>query len=113
MFEPTAGRLQLDINSLLVNIYIQTGMLGTREYTFCSPFMTNAHNSSLYLKITRFFHLFFTFLIFDFPGNFGTLNGNYIQGNSVARDLPRTGSETNTTIFVIRETTSHLTSSCK
>ena len=23
------------------------------------------------------------------------------QGNSVARDLPRTGSETNTTIFVI------------
>ena len=24
-----------------------------------------------------------------------------IQGNSVARDLPRTGSETNTTIFVI------------
>ena len=24
MFEPTAGRLQLDINSLLVNIYIHT-----------------------------------------------------------------------------------------
>ena len=26
---------------------------------------------------------------------------NVKQGNSVARDLPRTGSETNTTIFVI------------
>ena len=49
------------------------------------------------------------------------------QGNSVARDLPRTGSEANTTIFVLYildiyshcpyllsgETTSHLTSSCK
>ena len=34
MFEPTAGWLQLDINSLLVNIYIhiQTAMLRTREY---------------------------------------------------------------------------------
>ena len=42
----TAGRLQLDIDSLLVNIYIQTGMLGTREYTLCSPFRANAHNSS-------------------------------------------------------------------
>ena len=48
MFEPTAGGLQLDINSLLVNIYIyiQTAMLGTREYTLCSPFRANAHNSS-------------------------------------------------------------------
>ena len=45
MFEPTAGRLQLDINSLLVNIYIPTGMLGTREYTLCSPFKANAHNN--------------------------------------------------------------------
>ena len=45
MFEPTAGRIQLDINSPLVNIYIQTGMLGTREYTLCSPFKANAHNS--------------------------------------------------------------------
>ena len=50
MFEPTAGRPQLDINSLLVNIYIyiQTAMLGTREYTLCSPFKANAHNSSYY-----------------------------------------------------------------
>ena len=41
--------VQLDINSLLVNIYIyiQTAMLGTREYTLCSPFRANAHNSSL------------------------------------------------------------------
>ena len=46
MFKPTAGRIQLDINSLLVNIYIQTGMLGTREYTLCSCFRANAHNSS-------------------------------------------------------------------
>ena len=46
VFEPTAGRLQLNINSRLVNIYIQTGMLGTREYTLCSPFRANAHNSS-------------------------------------------------------------------
>ena len=50
MFEPTAGRLQLDINSLLVNIYIyiQTAMLGTREYTLCSHFRANAHNSSYF-----------------------------------------------------------------
>ena len=51
MFEPTAGRLQLDIiNPLLVNIYIyiQTAMLETREYTLCSPFRANAHNSSYY-----------------------------------------------------------------
>ena len=35
--------------------------------------------------------------------NFLSLNPKYEkkQGNSVARDLPRTGSETNTTIFVI------------
>ena len=48
MFEPTAGRLQLDINSLLVNInlYIQTAMLGTREYTFVFTFRANVHNSS-------------------------------------------------------------------
>ena len=46
MLEPTTGRLQLDINSLLVNIYIHTGMLGMREYTLCSPFRANAHNSS-------------------------------------------------------------------
>ena len=48
MFKPTAGRIQLDVNSLLVNI--QTGMLGTREYTLCSPFRPNAHNSSLMLR---------------------------------------------------------------
>ena len=30
-----------------------------------------------------------------------TLDTYVQQGNSVARDLPRTGSETNTTIFVI------------
>ena len=52
MFELTAGRLQLDINSLLVKIYIyiQTAMLGTREYTLCSPFRANAHNSSFIQK---------------------------------------------------------------
>ena len=44
-FAKQVGRLQLYINSLLVNIYIQTGMLGTREYTLCSPFRANAHNS--------------------------------------------------------------------
>ena len=48
-----AGRLQLDINSLLVNIYIyiQTALLGTREYTLCSPFRANADNSSLYKQL--------------------------------------------------------------
>ena len=59
MLEPTAGRLQLDIDSPLVNIYnihvyIQTCMLGTREYTLCSPFRVNAHNSSLHIMIMRF-----------------------------------------------------------
>ena len=29
-----------------IYIYIQTAMLGTREYTLCSPFRANAHNSS-------------------------------------------------------------------
>ena len=58
MFEPTAGRLQLDINSPLINIYIyiQTAMLGTREYTLCSPFRANAHNSSfcMFSKFVNF-----------------------------------------------------------
>ena len=60
MFKSTAGRLQLDINSLLVNIYIyiyiyiQTAMLGTREYTLCSPFgrmhtiLVNVRNEAFY-----------------------------------------------------------------
>ena len=48
------------INSLLVNIYIymQTAMLGTREYTLCSPFRANAHNSSCYC-----YQLFISFCI--------------------------------------------------
>ena len=47
MFEPTADRLQLDINSLWsIYLYIQTAMLGTREYILCSPFRANAHNYS-------------------------------------------------------------------
>ena len=29
-----------------IYIYIQTAMLGTREYTLCSPFRANVHNSS-------------------------------------------------------------------
>ena len=33
--------------------------------------------------------------------SFSYMGPNVKQGNSVARDLPRTGSETNTTIFVI------------
>ena len=32
----------------LIYIYIQTAMLGMREYTLCSPFRANAHNSSLF-----------------------------------------------------------------
>ena len=31
-----------------IYIYIQTAMLGTREYTLCSPFRANAHNSSFH-----------------------------------------------------------------
>ena len=48
--EMVRNAIQLDINSLLVNIYIyiQTAMLGTREYTLCSPFRANAHNSSFW-----------------------------------------------------------------
>ena len=38
MFEPTAGRLQLDINSLLVNIYIHTGMLEKGNIHCVCPF---------------------------------------------------------------------------
>ena len=34
------------------------------------------------------------------------------QGNSVARDLPRTGSKTNTTIFVIYILDIHIDSHC-
>ena len=33
-------------NLVSIYIYIQTAMLGTREYTLCSPFRANAHNSS-------------------------------------------------------------------
>ena len=29
-----------------ITLFIQTDMLGTREYTLCSPFRANAHNSS-------------------------------------------------------------------
>ena len=73
MFEPTAGRLQLDINSLLVNIYIQTAMLGTREYALCSPFRANAHNSSFGLPSQGYFICIFS-LICD--RNLTTTMGN-------------------------------------
>ena len=51
MFEPTAGRLQLDINSLLVNIYIgpptYRQLCWERGNIHCvRPFGANAHNSS-------------------------------------------------------------------
>ena len=36
-----------------IYIYIQTAMLGTREYTLCSPFRANAHNSSYNWKDDR------------------------------------------------------------
>ena len=42
-------RLLADYNLVSIYIYIQTAMLGTREYTLCSPFRANAHNSS-YMK---------------------------------------------------------------
>ena len=44
-----AYRSEMARNAISVNIYIyiQTAMLGTREYTLCSPFRANAHNSSL------------------------------------------------------------------
>ena len=35
-----------------IYIYIQTAMLGTREYTLCSPFRANAHNSSCHCHCT-------------------------------------------------------------
>ena len=31
-------------------IYIQIAMFGTREYTLCSPFRANAHNSSCLMR---------------------------------------------------------------
>ena len=38
---------------IYIYIYIQTAMLGTREYTLCSPFRANAHNSSyIYYSVT-------------------------------------------------------------
>ena len=39
---------KLGIN-IYIHVYIQTAMLGTREYTLRSPFRANAHNSSLIL----------------------------------------------------------------
>ena len=50
MFEPTAGRLQLDINSLWVNIYTDRYVGNEGIYTLCSPFRANTHNSSLCRK---------------------------------------------------------------
>ena len=57
--------------------------------------------SSLYF-MTTFCGLFRFFLLggMKMSGSAGLFNKKK-QGNSVARDLPRTGSETNTTIFVI------------
>ena len=39
-----------------IYIYIQTAMLGTREYTLCSPFRANAHNSSYYCNLFMLNH---------------------------------------------------------
>ena len=42
-------------------IYIQTAMLGTREYTLCLPIRANAHNSSYILN--------FVLLVIKYPLN--------------------------------------------
>ena len=47
-FEQCSNRLLADYNLVSMYIYIQRAMLGTREYTLCSPFRANAHNSSYY-----------------------------------------------------------------
>ena len=41
------GSMTCMLNLVSIYIYIRTAMLGTREYTLCSPFRANAHNSSL------------------------------------------------------------------
>ena len=46
MFKPTAGRIQLDINSLLVNIYTDRYVGNEGIYIVFSPFRANAHNST-------------------------------------------------------------------
>ena len=51
-FEKCSNRLLADYNFVSICIYTQTAMLGTREYTLCSPFRANAHNSILsYLSL--------------------------------------------------------------
>ena len=42
---------------IYIYIYIQIAMLGMREYTLCSPFRANAHNSSFicYLVCPEFY----------------------------------------------------------
>ena len=57
-FEQCSNRLLADYNLVSIYIYIQTSMLGTREYTLCSPFRANAHNSSLltFSHIPPYFH---------------------------------------------------------
>ena len=51
MFEPTAGRLQLYINSLLVNIYTDR-YVGNEGIYIVFAFRANAHNSSLLYEFT-------------------------------------------------------------
>ena len=48
------------IAKLGINIYIHTdtAMLGTREYTLCSPFRANAHNSSSDCFVSDLCYLF-------------------------------------------------------
>ena len=46
-YNPVRVIHQIHVNtSNATYIYIQTAMLGTREYTLCSHFRANAHNSS-------------------------------------------------------------------
>ena len=43
-------KVESDLNNVQTDCWPNTtGMLGMREYTLCSPFRANAHNSSYYL----------------------------------------------------------------
>ena len=59
-FEECSNRLLADYNLIYIHfwsiyIYKQTAMLGTREYTLCSPFRANAHNSSYSLIFEAYY----------------------------------------------------------
>ena len=56
---------------------------------------------SVKIKTIQFYEISHYYRRWLIIGEIAEFKKKFKQGNSVARDLPRTGSETNTTIFVI------------